>query len=333
MKSVPILLSASLISLHSAEPCTAHDISSQRQTFEIAGKILGNDQKPMRGVTPVMFLHGTTSPFTAQASVDRSGSFKFKNLSPGMYLLVAAVPRSGEMRKTVDVGPGTSDKGGRIAVTLIWDRNASTRKYDTVSATQLSVPDSAQDEYDRALRCLERRDIDGAVSRLRRAVEIAPQYASAWNHLGTIAYQSRQYKDAENYFREALKQDPDAYSPLVNLGAVLFALGQVEQSLETNRRAVEARPNDPLAHSQLGSSCLYLDRLDEAEEHLREAKALDASHFSYPQITLAQVYERKQDYPGVVRELEEFLRFHPDSPMAPEIRKSLEKARSLIRIR
>ena len=333
MKSVPILLSAALIFLFSAEPCLGRGASSQGQTYEITGKILDSDQKPVRGEAPVVFLQGATSPYSAEAAVDRSGSFKFKNLYPGMYVMIAAVPRSGEMRKTVDVGPGTADKKGRIAVTLIWDRKLSTREHDTISAAQLSVPDSAQDEYDKALRCLERRDIDGAIPRLKKAVEIAPQYASAWNHLGTIAYQSRQFKDAENYFREALKQDPDAYPPLVNLGAAQFALGQLEQSLGTNRRAVETRPNDPLAHSQLGSSCLYLDRLDEAEEHLREAKALDPSHFSYPQITLAQVYERKRDYPGVVRELEEFLKLHPDSPRAPEINKSLEKARSLAGVR
>ncbi|NWG14009.1 MAG: carboxypeptidase regulatory-like domain-containing protein, partial [Acidobacteria bacterium] len=120
MKPVPILLCASLALLPAAEQRLG--VSSEKQTYEITGKLLDSDQKPLRGEAPVMFLQGTTSPYSAQSAVDRSGNFKFKELLPGMYVLIAAVPRAGEMRKSVDVGPGTADGRRRIAVTLIWDR-------------------------------------------------------------------------------------------------------------------------------------------------------------------------------------------------------------------
>ena len=57
----------------------------------------------------------------------------------------------------------------------------------------------------------------GALASLQRAVEIAPEFAAAWNNMGTIAYQSRNYLRAEECFREALSADPSAYEPLVNL--------------------------------------------------------------------------------------------------------------------
>ena len=87
---------------------------------------------------------------------------------------------------------------------------------------------------------------------LERAVAIAPQFANAWNNLGTIAYQTQKYSRAEECFREALEQDPDSYEPLVNLGGVLINLHKLDEAWSYNVNAVLARPNDALANAQLG---------------------------------------------------------------------------------
>ena len=188
-------------------------------------------------------------------------------------------------------------------------------------------------EYRRAQDCLGRQDIDGAVRRLNKAVEISPQYAAAWNQLGTIAYQTRRYQDAEQYFREALKQDPEAYAPLVNLGGALLALNRIEESLPVNQAAVKANPGDALAHSQLGKSYFYLGKFDDAETYLKRAEAIDPGHFSYPQVILIEIYMRRNQVPAAIAEMEEFLKLHPDSDWAPGIRKALETARSRLQVK
>ncbi len=95
-----------------------------------------------------------------------------------------------------------------------------------------------------------------------------------------------------------------------------------------NLRAVEMRPDDALAHSQLGRTYFSLSELDRAQRHLKQAKALDPKHFSFPQLVLAQIYELKSDSLSLMRELEEFLKFHPDSKRAPEMAQWLERTRS-----
>ena len=106
----------------------------------------------------------------------------------------------------------------------------------------------------------------GAVAHFERAVELAPQFSEAWNHLGTIAYQSRDYPRAESCFRKALDADPEAFQPLVNLGGVSINLGKFEEALQYNLYAALTRPNDALANSQLGMSYFYLGKLDLAAE-------------------------------------------------------------------
>ena len=97
----------------------------------------------------------------------------------------------------------------------------------------------------------------GAIEYLKNALDLAPQFSAAWNHLGTIAYQSGEYETAEKHFREALRHDPDSYAPLVNLGGALLSLNRVEEALTINLEAVKERPDDALAHSQLGAELSF----------------------------------------------------------------------------
>jgi tetratricopeptide (TPR) repeat protein len=178
---------------------------------------------------------------------------------------------------------------------------------------------------------LGQHDVPGAIQYLRNALDLAPQFSAAWNNLGTIAYQSGEYENAEKHFREALRHDPDSYAPLVNLGGALLSLNRAEDALRINLQAVKERPDDALAHSQLGQSYLRVGQIEPAERHLKQAKALDVRHFSFPQLVLAEIYALKEDHPAFVAELEEFLRYHPDSKLVPGVTQALEKARIINR--
>ena len=156
-----------------------------------------------------------------------------------------------------------------------------------VSVRELSIPNEAWREYEEAQKALGRRDVPAAIAHLKRAVELAPDFSAAWNHLGTIAYQSGQYVEAEADFRKGLEAEPDAYAPLVNLGGVLINLAKWDEALEYNLRAVLKSPHDALANSQLGMSYFYSGQLDLAEKYLTAAKQLDPAHFSHPQMLLA----------------------------------------------
>ncbi len=296
--------------------------------YRLEGTITWDTGKLPRNVIPVVFLQGAVTPFSVQTQAGSDGRFTFKNLPAGTYTLIVDVPRAGELRKTVEVGPSLADAKGRVIITVKFDGAGATKQEQQVSAVELSVPEEAKAEYTKAGNCLARQDVKQAIEHLKKATEIAPQYAAAWNHLGTIAFQSRQYQEAEHYFREALRRDPEAFSPLVNLGGALLAQAKIDESLPVNERAVKVRPEDALAHSQLGQSYYFLGRLDEAERHLKQAKALDPGHYSFPQVMLVEIYARRNQLPAAIAEIEEFLRLHPDSSLVPRMQKALKDAQA-----
>lgn len=275
-----------------------------------------------------VFLQGATAPFAGTTTSGADGRFQFHKLAAGTYTLAISTPARGEVRQTIELSPGTVDPKGRLDIVLRIDDGRLESEVvhaagATVSATILSIPERATREYHTAQRCLARSDSDCASTHLRRAVEIAPQFAAAWNELGTIAYQTRHYSEAETNFRRALVADPDAFEPLVNLGGVLLNLGRAEEAVSYNQRAVARRPNDALANSQLGLSYFDRNELDLAEKYLKAAVQLDPAHFSHPQLPLAEIYLKLGDQSSALEALRSFLGQHPDSPQAASVRQKI----------
>jgi tetratricopeptide (TPR) repeat protein len=114
----------------------------------------------------------------------------------------------------------------------------------------------------------------------------------------------------------------------VNLGGTLFTQGRLEKTLSYNLDSVKERPDDALAHSQLGLNYYYLGQLPEAEEHLKIAISLDPGHFSYPQLPLAEIYIRGKDYSAAAREIDRFLSLHPDATQSEVVKKRIDRFRS-----
>jgi tetratricopeptide (TPR) repeat protein len=296
--------------------------ANSRPAFEIRGEVL-----PHRVAS--VSLHAIATPFAVSTLAGPDGHFRFKEVEPGTYTLSVSTQLGSEVRKTVEIGAASADKKGRVAIGISLDGQASNRaEAGTVSARSLQVPDRAQREYEQALRDIARRDFDGALACLQRSVQIAPGFATAWNQLGTMAYQTQHYREAENYFRKGLDADPNAYEPLVNLGGVLLNLDNLDGALKYNSEAVRRRPEDALAQSQLGMTYALLNQLDAAEKHLLLSIRLDPDHFSRPQLTLAEVYIRKNE-PGRAADLiEAFLRSHANVPSAAKMEQSLAELRS-----
>ncbi|MBS1872857.1 MAG: tetratricopeptide repeat protein [Acidobacteria bacterium] len=294
-------------------------LAGAERSYEVAGTVEPAAQASVS-------LHGATSPFSTAVLSDGGGRFRFSKLAAGQYTLAAFVPGYGEKRMTIDVGPSSVDERGRFVVRVRFDADVARETLGgKVSARELAISERARKQYAEAQKRLARRDVDGAVERLDRAVEIEPRFVAAWNNLGTIAYQTRRYPDAEKFFRKALTVDPGAFEPLVNLGGVLLTLGKNDEAYSYNLYSVLKRPQDALANSQLGMNYFALGKAELAEKYLLEARRLDPGHFSHPQLLLTEIYLRRHDSAKAVEQLEEFLRYHPDWPRAGRIREAIAR--------
>jgi tetratricopeptide (TPR) repeat protein len=108
---------------------------------------------------------------------------------------------------------------------------------------------------------------------------------------------------------------------------VLHTVGRYSEALGYNLYAVQEQPKDALANVQLGMTYYHLGDMERGLKYLIEAKRLDPGHFSYPQLSLAEIYLRRGDRRAAVGEFEDFLKRHPDSPYAVKVRFELSRLR------
>ena len=97
--------------------------------------------------------------------------------------------------------------------------------------------------------------------------------APTQDEINTLAalYNQRQYAEAENLARDVIKRFPKHGFGWKVLGAVLQAVGKINESLEAKQTAAELSPNDAEAWSNLGNAYQKQNRLDESEKCLRYA--------------------------------------------------------------
>ncbi len=289
----------------------------------------------LRGtVTPelprgIAMISAVARAFYDEAPV-RNSAFVFKKLEPGAYTLTVFDPQWGPTSRTVEVRRSFAGDSGRVDIRIVLDRSEDARRRtiereSSVSLGDLAVSPKARAAFKAARRRLAKGDREGGVARLLQAVELSPGFVGAWNELGTIAYKADDYEQAEEYFRAALRHDPEAFPPMVNLGGALLSQQRIDDALPYNLMAQSMRPNDALANAQLGMNFFYKQQFDKARRHLVRAKEADRGHFSHPQFFLAEIYARAGQPRAARRELEELIRLHAGAPAAEQARQALAR--------
>ena len=265
--------------------------------------------------------------FTKATLTDPGGEFRFNHLPAGSYALTVVRRGLGLIRRSVVITPGLADPKGVVRIDIPFSpaEAAMSRTAGLISKQQLAVPDKAHGKYAEAERKLAKRDTAGAERLFEEALAIAPKYMAAWNFLGVLSYQRRDYEKAREYFDHAVTVEPTAYEPMVNLGGVMLALRKPEESLVYNLKAVDLRPRDALAQAQTGLAYFNLGQYEKAEPYLRAAKQIDPSHVSQPQMFLAEIDIRRGDRAAAAGELQDLLTRRPDGALAEDLRRRIRR--------
>lgn len=109
---------------------------------------------------------------------------------------------------------------------------------------------------------------DDAETAYRRAIDLDPTLALAWNNLGNVLlHDPSRWHESEAALRQAIALDSQYARPWVGLGDLLGrSLGRYEEAESAYRKAIEIAPRDGWAHARLGNLLeRHMGRLEEAE--------------------------------------------------------------------
>jgi TolB-like protein/DNA-binding winged helix-turn-helix (wHTH) protein/Flp pilus assembly protein TadD len=120
------------------------------------------------------------------------------------------------------------------------------------------------------------RDWRGAEREFKRAIELSPGYATAYQRYSTLLSDMGRHEESLRAIHKAQALDP--VSPSINggLGARLLYARRYDEAIEQLRRALEMDPNLGLTYRYLGWAYEAKGDREKAIDELRKASLLDA---------------------------------------------------------
>ncbi len=117
-----------------------------------------------------------------------------------------------------------------------------------------------------------------SIEDLKRIIEIDPGDAAAFLYLGRIFFKLSDLTRAEYYLACAAELKGSEYEIAFYYGTCLAFNGQYQKSVPWLKAAVEAAPDNPAGHFNLGMSHLILDKEEEAMKCFSRTLELNPEH-------------------------------------------------------
>ncbi len=112
-------------------------------------------------------------------------------------------------------------------------------------------------------------DLATAIDRYQRLIQVSPRLAAAYNNLGLLYEQTRQYGQAIAVLKRSREIDPKLPSSAALLGIAYYQVSDLADARTALETAVRENANDEHAELLLAQVLLRMKALEPAAEHLR----------------------------------------------------------------
>jgi len=120
--------------------------------------------------------------------------------------------------------------------------------------------------------------VDAALERFQKALEIKPNYVDARSNLGAALFQKGRVDDAVAQYQKTLEINPNYAQANYNLGLALFQEGRLNDAIAQYKKAVKINPYYPQAHNNLGNALLQKGQVDQALEQFEKALEINPNY-------------------------------------------------------
>ena len=209
-------------------------------------------------------------------------------------------------------------------------RAQSRESGDVVSVRELSIPRKAHDAFEQGVELLAKKDAAGSLPHFRRAIAEFAGYYEAYYKMGVADLRLRRMADAEQAFRASIERSGSQYAPpLLAMGAVLIYQEKFAEAEGITRKGLDLDPASWSGHYFLGWAQFGLNRLEEAENSVREALRWK-SDSTEAHLLLVDIHSREKNYPALLKDVDEYLNLDPDSPTGTRVRALRDAAQRML---
>lgn len=186
-----------------------------------------------------------------------------------------------------------------------------------ISAASIEIPCESSlsgltvtQAVDQAFSHYKNANMPEAEQLCRLVLAKAPDQVDAMQLLGLVLRQRREFAEAVEFLREAIRHAPGHSALHNNLGMTLHQMEKGEEAVIEFRRAIELREDFAKAYNNLGAALMKLGRLDEAVTACTKAIGLQ-SDFKQGYNNLGLALRKKGDLAEAVSAYEKAVEIDP----------------------
>lgn len=129
----------------------------------------------------------------------------------------------------------------------------------------------AQLAYDDGMDYMNSGDLENAIAKFSKAVEIDPDFAFAWDNLGISHRKNKEYDKAINAYLKSLSIYEYGRLPLLNIAITYNLNKQYDKAINYYKKFIEVYEEDPEGYYGLGLILYTQDQQEEGLDNLIHA--------------------------------------------------------------
>ena len=194
-----------------------------------------------------------------------------------------------------------------------------------VSTTDLNVPQKARKELDKANEEMAMQNWKKSLEHLNQAIQLAPQWATAYNNLGVLYAKMNDVPHEEEALKKAIKFDDHFAPALLNYGKLCLRQKNFPQAEDSLQKAINVDPGNAEILLLLADAA-YMDRhFDVAISNADRAHEGGQEHPSFVHYIAARAYQQKGQQAQALSEFQLFLQEEPKGPRADHVRSDIAR--------
>jgi Flp pilus assembly protein TadD len=299
-------------------------------TGDVRVQVTYSDNHPVPASAHVRIMSGASTSALADGYTDDRGTVEFHGLPAGSYNVVVSGEGLPETTSSVfEVDPGRASQSVYVRVERRRDETRASSA-STVAVADLNIPEAAAREFDKATRLLARNNFEKAIHLLRKALQIYPKYAAAYNNLGVAYARLGQPAEERAALLKAVEVNDHFAAAYANLGRMAIKEGNFADAERWLSQASAAEPRDSQVLVMLANVELLNQNYDDALATCRRIHIAESDPHALAHYIAARALEGKNRPADAVRELETFLKEDPSGVRADEARKEIAQMQARI---
>ncbi|NXC07781.1 TMTC1 protein, partial [Orthonyx spaldingii] len=215
------------------------------------------------------------------------------------------------LRDSIKYGPEFADAYSSLA-SLLAEQERLKEAEEVYKAGIENCPESSDLHNNYGVFLVDTGSPERAMSHYRQAILLSPAHHVAMVNLGRLHRSLGQNKEAEVWYKRALKVSRKA-EILSPLGALYYNTGRYEEALQVYREAAALQPSNKDIRLALAQVLAMMGRTKEAEKMTNHILSEDAECLECYRL-LSAIYSKEELYAKALEAIEKALQLKPKDP-------------------